>query len=114
MTTRQGDHPTGGRRTRRRATGSGRGSEDDGAPRSLSEEVAAQAQSEAEDNAAPLPPQEEAELDFTPENRLRQVGERGGNYEREYRLQLLHRLLLISEFLDVSLILVRFQWLGLQ
>ena len=92
MTTR--DRPTGQRRTRRRA-GSSRGSlDDDGAPRSLSEEVAAQAQTEAEDNAAPLPAQTEQDLDFTPQSRLREVGERGGGYDREYRLQLLHRLLM--------------------
>ena len=37
---------------------------------------------------------------FTPANRLRQVGERATGYEREYRLGLLHRLLMRKLPLD--------------
>lgn len=47
--------------------------------------------------------------EFTPQNRLAQVGRRSSEYEREYRLQLLHRLLMrnlpldeIAESLGVS------------
>lgn len=109
MTTRRGEHPTGGRRRTRRRTSSSSAEDLDGAPRSLSDEVASHAETEAEDNAAPLPPQQEAELDFTPQSRLRQVGERDSAYVREYRLGLLHRLLMrripldqIAEQLGVS------------
>jgi hypothetical protein len=52
---------------------------------------------------------EEAMEGFTPRNRMRDVRTRGGNYEREYRLQLLHRMLMrrvpldeIARELDVS------------
>lgn len=111
MVARNGEHPTGGRRTRRRASGSSRPTEtDEGAPRSLSDEVQAHAEGEAEE-AATTAEQEEA-LDFapnTPATRLAQAGRASGPYEREYRLQLLHRLLLrripidqIADQLEVS------------
>lgn len=45
-------------------------------------------------------PTEDAELDFTPANRLADVRNRATGYEREYRLKLIHRLLLRSIPLD--------------
>lgn len=57
----------------------------------------------AENGEADLPE------DFTPANRMKQVNARASNYEREYRLKLLHRLLMrnvpldqIAQELDVS------------
>lgn len=38
--------------------------------------------------------------EFTPQNRLAQVGRRSSEYEREYRMQLLHRLLMRNLPLD--------------
>ena len=38
--------------------------------------------------------------EYTPQARLRAVGQRSSEYEREYRLQLLHRLLLRNLPLD--------------
>lgn len=38
--------------------------------------------------------------EFTPQQRLREVGQRSSSYEREYRLQLLHRLLMRNLPLD--------------
>lgn len=100
-----GERPTGRRRGRRTPR-----DRSDGAPRSLSEEVEAQADQDLEDGPAHTPtPQEESELDFTPQGRLEQVAGRGGSYEKEYRLSLLHRLLMrripldqIAEQLGVS------------
>lgn len=40
------------------------------------------------------------EEEFTPQNRLAQVGRRSSEYEREYRMQLLHRLLMRNLPLD--------------
>lgn len=42
----------------------------------------------------------QAEEEFTPENRMREVGQRDSNYQREYRLKLLHRMLLRNVPLD--------------
>ena len=58
--------------------------------------------------ATPLPPPEEPDLtqldphddDYTPSNRLSSVRARSSEYEREYRLQLLHRLLMRNLPLD--------------
>lgn len=41
-----------------------------------------------------------AEEEFTPENRMREVGQRDSKYQKEYRLQLLHRMLLRKVPLD--------------
>lgn len=55
------------------------------------------------------PPQPGEQEDFTPRNRMDDVRKRGGAYEREYRLQLLHRMLMrrvpldeIARELDIS------------
>lgn len=42
----------------------------------------------------------QAEEEFTPENRMREVGQRDSKYHKEYRLKLLHRMLLRSVPLD--------------
>lgn len=71
-------------------------SDAEGTPRDINAEVVEQAQSEhAEIPVAPearIPP--EASEDYNPHNRLQQVARRSSEYEREYRMQLLHRLLL--------------------
>lgn len=65
----------------------------------MSEEVREEAETEAEEDHTPSEA-EETELDFTPANRLAEVGRRASSYEREYRLKLIHRLLLRSIPLD--------------
>lgn len=61
----------------------------------MSEEVEVQAQAEVGEAPDHTPtPGEEQELDFTPKGRMAEVTGRGGNYEKEYRLLLIHRLLL--------------------
>lgn len=67
---------------------------------------------EVENNAEALaatPDVSSSNREFTPQNRMEDVRRRGGAYEREYRLQLLHRMLLrrvpldeIARELDVS------------
>lgn len=81
-------------RRRSRSRGGGAPS-DEGSPRSLSDEVEAQAQDELESGPAhQASPQEEEALDFSPKGRLDDVTAKAGAYEAEYRLQLIHRLLL--------------------
>ena len=88
MTRRSGERPTGRRRPRRSST-----SNSEGTPRSLSEEVEAQAQEELDSLPDHTPDQEEEEaLAFAPKDKLAQGP--GGEYEKEYRLLLLHRLLM--------------------
>jgi hypothetical protein len=57
----------------------------------------------------PFRPPAEGAMDFTPQNRMKDVKKRSGKYEKEYRLQLLHRMLMrrvpldeIARELDVS------------
>lgn len=84
-----GERPLGGRR-RRRTGGPSGADEAEGEPRSLSEEVEARAQEEAHATS----PQEERDLDFTPNGPPAQTQGRGTAYAKEYRMTLLHRLLL--------------------
>lgn len=93
---------------------------DDGLDADLNEEVTQQAAAIASTH----PPQEpeladerlyvEQEEEFTPANRMREVGQRGSGYQREYRFKLLHRMLLrnvpldkIAEELNLSVSQVR-------
>lgn len=85
------------RRRRRVPIGGSRGTQAEGAVNDgsddqemegLNEAVAAQAMQEPQETPVP---QREA---YTPQSRMQEVGARAGAYEREYRLQLLHRLLM--------------------
>jgi hypothetical protein len=112
-------HPRERVRRRRRSTGSSSGSlnttsesrgvdiSDDPEVEDLNDTVL----SIAQEGQQPRPPtiDSEEEVAFTPRNRMKDVRTRGGKYEREYRLQLLHRMLMrrvpldeIARELDVS------------
>lgn len=96
-----------GRRRRRRAGGfdSAEGdphlSEDDQDDDDLNDTVIGSVQAHE--------PLSEVEGDFTPRSRMKQVSERSSQYEREYRLKLVHRMIMrgvpldqVAEQLDVS------------
>lgn len=102
------DAPTGRRRRRRNAgfdaaegdPGLTEDDDQDYEDDDLNDEVVSSVQ-------APADPDDLSE--FTPRNRMRQVGERSSQYEREYRLKLVHRMIMrgvpldqVADQLDVS------------
>jgi hypothetical protein len=116
-TKKEEEQPAEGRRVvmRRRGGFSNSGLSDssrvEGTPRDINAEVREAALRPAATTVpAPLPEdQSEADRslqssanieDFSPQQRLRQVGRRASEYEREYRLSLLHRMLMRKMPLD--------------
>lgn len=90
-------------RPRRSGYSTGGASDVEGMPRDINAEVVEQATAPPAsiplnpDARLPDPPQDSTGADleeFNPQGRLAQVRRRSSEYEREYRLQLLHRLLL--------------------
>lgn len=88
------------RRRRRRAMPARSGTIAEGLPNDPSQDPEVADLNETVEERAAAPAQGDDSEAFNPANRLREVGQRATGYEREYRLKLIHRLLMRGIPLD--------------